>query len=129
MWNHDERESIIKLYSKIDIDHLDVAKLFTEIEWFAIVYANHAKNVSYSSRWFRIPKIRKLTSVARFQHLIYDQGKRDGTERWRNFFQQIIKQLHIHPHKTNTVQIGFSLLAVHPLKLAKNKPNAYVYVS
>ena len=129
MWDRHESDSINELYSKIDIDHLEVAKCFTEMEWFAIVYANHAKNVSYSTQWYRIPKTRKMTSVARFQFLIYDQGQKDGTDRWRNFFKQIIKQLHIHPNRTNIVQIGFSLLAVHPLKLAKNKPNAHVYVS
>ena len=130
MWNRHESQSVSDLYSKIEIDQFEVAKCFNDLQWFSIVESGQAKNVSHSSHWYRVPqKSHKLPAVGRFQYLIYDEGEKDGTDRWRRFFKELVKQLEIHPSRTNIVQIGFSFLAVHPLKLAREKPNAYVYVS
>ena len=129
MWNLFENDLVNDLYSKIELDEIEVSKCFKPLEWFAIAQSGHAKNVSRVSQWYRVPKNRKIQSVGRFQHLIYDEDGNDGTNRWRKFFKDLVKQLRIHPNRTNIIQLGFSLLAVHPLKLAKEKPNAYVYVS
>ena len=129
MWNRHESEAIEKLYSKIELDQFDVAKCFKPLEWLAIVAADSARNVSFTRNWFRVPKKRTMTAEARFQFLIYDDGEKDGTDRWRKFFKTLVRKLHIHPSRQNEISIGFSFLACHPLKLAKQQPNAYVYVS
>ena len=133
MWESFEKQSIEQLYSKIDVDETEISKLFDPLEWFAIVDSGSGNNVSKVSSWYRVPKQRKMASIGRFQHLIYDNtnDKNDDgqTDRWRDFFKSVIKELFFHPDGQNILQIGFSFLAVHPIKLVKEKPNAFVYVS
>ena len=133
MWESFEQQRVEQLYSEIDIDETEISKLFDPLEWFAIVESGSGNNVSKVSSWYRCPKQRKLPTIGRFQHLIYDKSndKTDNgqTDRWRDFFKSIIKKLTFHPSWQNVIQIGFSFLAVHPIKLAKQKPNAHVYVS
>ena len=133
MWIRTEHETVQYLYSMLNIDESQIPKVFNELEWLAIVESGSASNVTEVARWFRVPKKHKLSTVARFQYLIYDDSSDENdngqTDRWRNFFKKIIANLKFHPDKQNIIQIGFSIMAQHPIKLAKQQPNAYVYVS
>ena len=133
MWDLVENTAVRQLYSKLEIDESEIPKIFNDLEWFAILESGSGNNVMTPSRWFRIPKKRKLPSVARFQHLIYDdlsdQNDNGQTDRWCEFFKTIINSLKFHPDKINIIQIGFSILARHPTKHQKQLENAYIYVS
>ena len=135
MWTEYEYDAVLDLYKKFkeNFDEDEVRKIFSKADWFAIAEASSARNVSRVNRWYRIPKKRKLPSVGRFQFLIYDmthdKKSNDQTERWKNHFKSIIKKLSFHPQESYLIQIGFSLLAHDPMKMAKNEPNQSVYVS
>ena len=133
MWDPIEREKIVDLYQNLDIDEYEIPKIFNEHEWFAINEANSSRNVSRVDNWYRVPKKKKLPCVARFQHLIFDMthDKSDNaqTDRWREHFKAIINKLAIHPEEINVIQLGFSILAHDPMRVAKKEANPYVYVS
>ena len=72
-------------------------------------------------------------SRVRFQFLCFDMthdtNPNAQTDRWRNHFKSIIKELAFHPDDSNIVKLGFSLLAHDPMKLAKKEEQPYCYVS
>ena len=135
MWIEHEHNAVLDLYKKfaVDFEEDEVRKIFSEADWLAILEANSASNVSRVNRWYQIPKKRKLPTCARFQLLLFDmthdKTENEQTDRWRNHFKSIIKNLLFHPHESNIIQIGFSFLAHDPMKIAKDEPAQSVYVS
>ena len=133
MWVSLDHDTVRYIYSKLDINEHEIPKIFNDLEWHAILESGSGNNVSQVSRWFRVPKGRKKSSIGRFQHLIYDdpsdENENGQTDRWRDLFKKIITNLKFHSDKQNIIQIGFSILAQHPIKFEKQQPNAYVYVS
>ena len=131
MWSVIERHDIIELYNKLE--QFDFSKLFDEKQLTAICLSNQWLRMSQIRYWYHIPNSKKIVAQARFQHLIYedtnDKDEYAQTDRWRNHFINIIDHIDIQPETFNRLVIGFSVLAVHPLKLAADHPSPYIYVS
>ena len=130
MWTLFERERIDYLYSKIE--KFDFSSLFDEKQLTAICIANQWYRMSTIDYWYHIPANQKIISQARFQHLIYedtnDKNEYAQTNRWRDHFINIIKECDIQEENYNQLAIGFSILAVHPVRLKANHPSPYIYV-
>ena len=130
MWTLLERERIYYLYSKIE--KFDFSTLFDEKQLTAICIANQWYRMSTIDYWYHIPANQKTTSQARFQHLIYedtnDKDEYAQTNRWRDLFINIINEIDIQQENINQISIGFSILAVHPVKLKADHPSPYIYV-
>ena len=130
MWSKIEKDNIENIYK--DIGDFDVSQLFDKDQWFAITASGGRKNVGRIGNWFYVPPAGKEHGQARFQYVIYDdvndKDENEQTNRWRDHFKTVIDNLKFHPDVTNVLQIGFSMLAWHPIKHAKKAKDAFIYV-